>query len=131
LKNTHLTELFTFDLNHHSQSVDNIVDIAECTFGVGTQLQVCQLFLGLVVPKRFARRAVTRSLIKRQIRAAFQSYIQSSGLNRWAGQGSGAWVVRMRTGFDLKQFPSAASSALRARLRAELQNLFQSLQSLD
>jgi ribonuclease P protein component len=119
-------ELFTFDLNHQANSVDNIVDGAEYKFRVGLQLQVCPLFLGLVVPKRFARRAVTRSLIKRQIRAAFQAYIQSSALNRWV-HGSGAWVVRMRAGFDLQQYPSAASLALRARLRAELHNLFQLL----
>ena len=126
LQNAPEAELSTLDLNYHAKSVDNIVDGVGYKPGVISQLQACQLYLGLVVPKRFARRAVTRSLIKRQIRATFQAYIQSSGLNQ-SGHGSGAWVVRMRAGFDLQQYPSAASSALRARLRAELQNLFQSL----
>ena len=125
-QNTPEAELSTLDLNHQSNTVDNIVDDAAYNFRIGLQIQACPLFLGLVVPKRFARRAVTRSLIKRQIRAAFQAYIQSSALHQRA-HGSGAWVVRMRAGFDLQQYPSAASLALRARLRAELNNLFQLL----
>ncbi|MGY4831667.1 ribonuclease P protein component [Sphaerotilaceae bacterium SBD11-9] len=68
-------------------------------------------WLGAVVPKRHARRAVTRSLLKRQIRtvAAAQS-----------GLAHGLWVVRLRSPFDRSAFPSAASDALRHSARAEL-----------
>ncbi|HEY2928653.1 ribonuclease P protein component [Piscinibacter sp.] len=70
-----------------------------------------QLWLGAVVPKRHARRAVTRSLLKRQIRAA---------LDRHDGLPGGLWVVRLRAPFDADRFASAASRALRDAARAEL-----------
>ena len=73
-------------------------------------------WLGLVVPKRHARRAVTRTLVKRQIRnvaAACAPQLEP-----------GLWVVRQRSPFDPKQFPSAASDALKEAARAELRALF-------
>ena len=73
------------------------------------------LWLGCVVPKRHARRAVTRSLIKRQIRAVFT---EAAGLLP-----PGLWVVRLRPPVDRKQFPSAASEPLKALVRAELLQL--------
>ncbi len=66
---------------------------------------------GMVVPKRHARRAVTRSLLKRQIRAAFVRESRLPG---------GLWVVRLRAPFDRARFASPASDALRAAARAEL-----------
>jgi ribonuclease P protein component len=71
-----------------------------------------KLWLGSVVPKRHARRAVTRSLLKRQIRAAVERHA--------AHLPGGLWVVRLRAPFDRRRFPSAASAALRAAARAEL-----------
>lgn len=72
--------------------------------------------LGAVVPKRHARRAVTRSLLKRQIYAAAR---------RHAGDlPHGWWVVRLRAPFDRAVFSSAASPALRRLARAELDALF-------
>ena len=74
-------------------------------------------WLGLVVPKRHARRAVTRTLVKRQIRhiaAACAPQLEP-----------GLWVVRQRQPFDVKQFPSAASDALKHAARAELRALFE------
>ena len=70
------------------------------------------LWLGLVVPKRHARRAVTRSLLKRQIRAAM--------LRHGASLAHGLWVVRLRSPFDRASFPSAASGELKRVARAEL-----------
>jgi ribonuclease P protein component len=73
-------------------------------------------WLGLVVPKRHARRAVTRTLVKRQIRnvaAACAARLEP-----------GLWVVRQRAPFDPKQFPSAASEALKEAARTELRLLF-------
>ncbi len=72
-------------------------------------------WLGCVVPKRHARRAVTRSLIKRQIRAVFAEAAGSLP--------PGLWVVRLRLPVDRKQFPSAASEPLKALMRAELLQL--------
>ncbi|TXC67580.1 ribonuclease P protein component [Piscinibacter aquaticus] len=74
-------------------------------------------WLGLVIPKRHARRSVTRSLLKRQIRVAASSHEPSLP--------GGLWVVRLRAGFDRQAFPSAASTALSAAARAELVTLFQ------
>ena len=73
-------------------------------------------WLGFVVPKRHARRAVTRTLVKRQIRnvaAACAPQLEP-----------GLWVVRQRNPFDPKQFPSAASGALKEAAREELRALF-------
>ena len=74
-----------------------------------------QVWLGLVVPKRHARRSVTRSLFKRQIRAA---------VGRHAGAlAHGLWIVRLRAPFDKRTYPSAASTALGQAVRAELEGL--------
>jgi ribonuclease P protein component len=39
---------------------------------------------------------------------------------RAPGLPCGLWVLRLRAGFDVRQFPSAASRALRDTVRAEL-----------
>lgn len=80
-------------------------------------------WLGMVVPKRHARRAVTRSLLKRQIRAAFASIEAEAG----NALPPGLWVVRLRAPFDRQQFPSAASEALRRVVHAELAQLVHKL----
>jgi ribonuclease P protein component len=74
-------------------------------------------WLGLVVPKRHAKRAVTRTLVKRQIRnvaAACAAQLEP-----------GLWVVRLRSPFDPKHFTSAASDALKEAARDELRALFE------
>jgi ribonuclease P protein component len=73
------------------------------------------VWVGAVVPKRHAKRSVTRSLLKRQIRAAMIRQIQ-----QLTGLADGLWVVRLRSPFATKEFPSAASSALRDIARGEL-----------
>jgi len=73
-------------------------------------------WLGSVVPKRLARRAVTRNLVKRQIRAAFAGAAPEA-------LPPGLWVVRLRAPIDRKEFPSAGSDALRRVLREELARL--------
>ncbi|MBV8124315.1 MAG: ribonuclease P protein component [Burkholderiaceae bacterium] len=84
-------------------------------------------WLGTVVPKRHARRSVTRSLLKRQIRAAFGAAVGAAGASAETGLAPGLWVVRLRAPFDRKQFPSAASDALRAAAREELDQLVRKL----
>jgi ribonuclease P protein component len=68
--------------------------------------------LGTVVPKRHARRSVTRNLLKRGIRTAvsLNSHVLDKGL----------WVVRLRAPFDKSAFPSAASMSLQAAAALEL-----------
>ena len=73
------------------------------------------LWLGAVVPKRHARRSVTRTLLKRQIRAAVQGH--------GASLAGGLWIVRLRAPFERAMFVSAASDALKQAARAELERL--------
>jgi ribonuclease P protein component len=71
--------------------------------------------MGAMVPKRWAKRAVTRNAIKRQIycvSADFESQLTTA-----------AHVIRLRAGFDRKQFISATSELLKAAVRVELQQL--------
>ena len=74
------------------------------------------VWLGAMAPKRWARRAVTRNAIKRQIynvAAALEPQLLVA-----------AHVVRLRATFDRKQFVSASSDALKEAVRAELLQLF-------
>jgi len=70
------------------------------------------ILMGAMVPKRWAKRAVTRNMIKRQI------YSVSSEVA--AALPSAAHVVRLRSGFDRAQFTSASSAALKKLVRQEL-----------
>jgi len=72
-------------------------------------------WLGCVVPKRHARRAVTRSLLKRQIRGAFQRHA--------AGLPAGLWLVRLRAPFAAAEFVSASSPRLAVAAHDELDRL--------
>ena len=77
---------------------------------------VQDVWLGALIPKRWAKRAVTRNAIKRQIynvSASFETRLPQA-----------AHVVRLRTGFDRKQFISATSDALKLAVRIELEQLF-------
>jgi ribonuclease P protein component len=71
--------------------------------------------LGLVVPKRHAKRSVTRTQVKVQIRAGIRRHL--------ADLVAGDWVVRLRSPIDRKLFPSARSEALAALLHAEIDAL--------
>ena len=74
------------------------------------------VWLGAMVPKRWAKRAVTRNSIKRQIynvSSEFESVLPIA-----------AHVVRLRSGFDRSRFVSASSDALKAAVRGELVQLF-------
>ena len=69
-----------------------------------------------MAPKRWARRAVTRNTIKRQI------YVVSADFEARLPQA--AHVVRLRAEFSRKLFVSATSDALKHAVRAELTQLF-------
>ncbi|MDO8277730.1 MAG: ribonuclease P protein component [Burkholderiaceae bacterium] len=77
---------------------------------------VADVWMGALVPKRWAKRAVTRNAIKRQIYAVSADFEPSLP--------QAAHVVRLRSTFDRTKFVSAKSEALRLAVRAELQQLF-------
>ncbi len=72
--------------------------------------------IGAMVPKRWARRAVTRNLVKRQI--------YSLAENHFPGDQAWAYVVRLRQGFAIKQFSSGSSLALKQAVKEQLLALF-------
>jgi ribonuclease P protein component len=73
-------------------------------------------WIGALIPKRWAKRAVTRNAIRRQIYAVSHEAAPPLPI--------AAHVVRLRSGFDRKQFESATSDALKRAVRGELQELF-------
>ena len=79
-------------------------------------LTVPAVVLGVMVPKRWAKRAVTRNSIKRQ---AF-----NVGKDFEARLPNAAYVVRLRSGLDRTEFRSASSDHLKAAMRLELEQLF-------
>lgn len=70
------------------------------------------LWIGAMVPKRWAKRAVTRNAIKRQI---YNVSAEFSPRQRPA-----AFVVRLRRDFSRITFPSATSDLLKQAIRSEL-----------
>lgn len=78
--------------------------------------EVCDVWMGAMVPKRWAKRAVTRNAIKRQI--------YNVGALAERSLKAAAHVVRLRAGFDKAAYPSATSDALKAAVRQELTQLF-------
>ncbi len=99
------TELSTGAVGNHLEPVDNSVH---------------QRWLGCVVPKRHAKRAVTRTLIKRQMRSIFVVHAASLP--------AGLWLLRLSQGFAVSQFVSARSAALQTAVRMELENLLRTVQ---
>jgi ribonuclease P protein component len=68
--------------------------------------------LGCVLPKRLARRAVRRNLLRREIRSAISGRI--------AELTPGRWLVRLRNPWPPAEWHSAASAPFRQAVRAEL-----------
>lgn len=79
------------------------------------------IWLGIVVPKRYARRAVTRSMLKRQMRSGVERFADSLPL--------GMWVFRLRSSYDPQRYVAAAPSELRLTVRSEVTQLLQALKS--
>ncbi|MEY2994674.1 MAG: hypothetical protein RL357_1609 [Pseudomonadota bacterium] len=76
------------------------------------------VWAGVVLPKRWAKRAVTRNALRRQIYAITSDFLGQHA-DAWSPQGL-AMVVRLRRSFDPQQFVSAWSEPLRQAVRAEL-----------
>jgi ribonuclease P protein component len=73
------------------------------------------VWLGAMVPKRWAKRAVTRNLIKRQIYNVANRYEALLPVT--------AHVIRLRAGFDRQEFISAASDQLKKTVKTEIELL--------
>jgi ribonuclease P protein component len=78
---------------------------------------VQSMWIGAMVPKRWARRAVTRNAIKRQIYTVSADFLHNYP--------QAAFVVRLRKEFSRKEFISAASGHLKEAVRAEVVTLMQ------
>jgi ribonuclease P protein component len=85
--------------------------------GVRLLFPTQDLWLGAMVPKRWAKRSATRNAIKRQIYAVSANF---SPKHKEA-----AFVVRLRRDFSRQAFPSASSDFLKQAVRKELQALLQ------
>jgi ribonuclease P protein component len=77
---------------------------------------IAHWWLGIVVPKRHARRAVARSLLRRQMRVHAEKCRTRMP--------PGRWLIRLRAPFDARQYPSAASVQLRVAAQRELATVF-------
>jgi ribonuclease P protein component len=77
----------------------------------------------MVVPKRHARRSVTRNLIKRQMRQVMDVMVQRARGNPAEGLPRGLWVLRLKSPFDPRQFHSPASDPLRQAAHDEIESL--------
>ena len=74
-------------------------------------------WIGAMVPKRWAKRAVTRNAIKRQIYTVSAEFLHQYP--------QAAFVVRLRRDFSRAEFVSASSTRLKEAVRAEVQALMQ------
>lgn len=74
-------------------------------------------WIGAMVPKRWAKRAVTRNAIKRQIYTVSAEFLHQYP--------QAAYVVRLRRDFSRAEFVSASSERLKEAVRAEMQALMQ------
>ena len=97
----------------HRVALAGLVSLASADKPLWTAHDV---WMGAMVPKRWAKRAVTRNAIKRQVYAVSASFEPMLSC--------AAHVVRLRSGFDRQRFVSATSDDLKAAVRQELLQLF-------
>ncbi|MBI5907579.1 MAG: ribonuclease P protein component [Polaromonas sp.] len=106
-----------FALHRNTLEVMNAQTAAGKTHQTPDLFPIQDTWVGAMVPKRWAKRAVTRNAIKRQI------YTVSADFLHRAPQA--AWVVRLRRDFSRKEFVSASSEALKRAVRREILALMQ------
>jgi ribonuclease P protein component len=99
----------------HRMSLDAPPSTGLGSEGPQALFPVRDAWMGVILPKRWAKRAVTRNAIKRQV------YSLSEAMQ--PPLPAAAHVVRLRAGFERAQFQSATSDALKRAVRAELQLL--------
>ena len=99
----------------HRNRLDAIALSAPALFSVP------DVWIGVMVPKRWAKRAVTRNAIKRQIYT-----VSADFLPHFLNQPQAAFLVRLRREFSRKEFISATSGRLKEAVRAEVVALMRS-----
>jgi len=103
-----------FALHHAARTLE--VKLSTGGAPIGTQpVDNLARWLGIAVPRRYAKRSVTRTMLKRLVRHQFHRHAVDLA--------AGAWVVRLRAPFDPKLFVSAASTKLRHAAADELDAL--------
>lgn len=103
-----------FVLHRRLASPSPLVTATQATHEIPTSGQAVSR-VGTVLPKRLARRAVTRNALKRQIYSVMTAF--DDRLPR------ADHVVRLRRTFDRTQFLSATSEQLKQVARRELEQL--------
>lgn len=98
----------------HRNRLDAVAPSAPALFPVP------DVWIGAMVPKRWAKRAVTRNAIKRQIYT-----VSAEFLPHYSNQPQAAFLVRLRRDFSRKEFTSATSVYLKEAVRAEVVALMQ------
>ena len=76
---------------------------------------VGEIYLGAMTPKRWAKNAVTRNAVKRQIYAACDRFKTPAN--------NLAYLVRLWRTFDRNSYKSASSTLLTAAVKLELESL--------
>jgi len=104
-----------FALHCNKMDIGSAIQQAEKSNGLSVIFRRRDVWIGAMVPKRWAKRAVTRNAIKRQI------YTVSAEFSLLYPQA--AFVVRLRASFPKAEFPSAISEQLKLTVRAEVQAL--------
>lgn len=97
------------------QNTDKTHPLVSDNLGKSALFAGADLWLGAMTPKRWAKRAVTRNAIKRQI------YTVSTDFSRQLPRA--VFLVRLRRDFSRKDFVSASSELLKHAVRAELTSL--------
>ncbi|MBA3594654.1 MAG: ribonuclease P protein component [Polaromonas sp.] len=110
-----------FALHRNALDAMNAQIVAAKTHATPDLFPVHDTWVGAMVPKRWAKRAVTRNAIKRQIYTVSADFLPSCP--------QAAWVVRLRRDFSRKEFVSASSEALTQAVRTEVRALMQAAAS--
>lgn len=106
------TEHFALHCSHRldtppGQRLEPLTEVSKAPLA-----DVKQLAIGAMVPKKWARRAVTRNLIRRQIYSLAEQHLPE--------QPAQAYVVRLRRTFLTQKFVAASSAPLKHAVREQL-----------
>lgn len=115
LAGTIVSKTAHFVLHRNELGLHHMAGQAGLTVGSPPLFAVSDVWMGAMVPKRWAKCAVTRNTIKRQI------YTISSEFSEHYRPA--AFVVRLRRAFPRTEFISARSEKLKHAVRAELEVL--------
>jgi ribonuclease P protein component len=106
-----------FALHRNALDAMNAQTVAGKTHETPDLFPIQDTWVGALVPKRWAKRAVTRNAIKRQIYTVSADFLHHCP--------RAAWVIRLRRDFSRKEFVSASSEALKQAVCSEVRALMQ------